>query len=104
MGLPAAGLPRSDARLASGCSAKLYQAGLVTRRVSSKGFQDASVHPILLSQAFLAQTASSFALEILAARQGAGDSFGAQEVICAAKGDPHCRIVASRDLMSIHKH
>ncbi len=28
--------------------------------------------------------------------------FGAEEIMCAAKGDPHCRIVASRDLLSIH--
>jgi hypothetical protein len=29
--------------------------------------------------------------------------FGAEEVMCAAKGDPHCRIVATRDIMSVHK-
>jgi hypothetical protein len=34
----------------------------------------------------------------------APDSFGAMEIMCEAKGDPHCRFVASRDLMSIHKH
>jgi hypothetical protein len=32
------------------------------------------------------------------------NSFGAEETMCVSKGDPHCRIVASRDLMSIHKH
>jgi hypothetical protein len=36
-----AGLPAEDARLASGCW-QLYQAGLVTRRVPTKGFRDAS--------------------------------------------------------------
>ncbi len=36
-----AGLPAEDARLASGCW-PLYQAGLLTRRVPTKGFPDAS--------------------------------------------------------------
>ena len=38
------------ARLASGCPARLYQAGLVTRRVPTKGFRDVS-HRFLLSHA-----------------------------------------------------
>ena len=38
--------------------AKLYRAGLVTRRVPTKGFRDAFLHLFPLSQAFLAQDAS----------------------------------------------
>jgi hypothetical protein len=32
------------------------------------------------------------------------NSFGSVEVMCEAKGDPHCRVVVSRDIASIHKH
>jgi hypothetical protein len=39
------------ARLASGCAATLYQTGLSTRRVPTKGFRAASLHRFPLSQA-----------------------------------------------------
>jgi len=55
-----AGLLRTRRKTRFWLLAKLYPAGLVTRRVLTKGFRDASVHRFLPSQAFLAQAASPF--------------------------------------------
>jgi hypothetical protein len=55
-----AGLLRTRRKTRFWLLAKLYQAGLVTRRVPTNGFRDASVHRFPPSQAFLAQAASPF--------------------------------------------
>src|SRR5437667_9141879 len=55
-----AGLLRTRRKTRFWLLAKLYQAGLATRRVPAKGFHDASVHRFPLPQAFLAQVASPF--------------------------------------------